>query len=60
MSVRPRDAGTGDEVSFAFDKVFDRDVQQEDVFKSVMEDSVDAVLRGYVTLRRAGGCSAKC
>jgi hypothetical protein len=47
--VRPRDAGASDEVSFAFDKVFGRDVQQEDVFKSVMEDSVDAVLRGYVT-----------
>ena len=47
MSVRPRDAAAGDEVNFSFDKVFDREALQEDVFKSVMEDSVDAVLRGF-------------
>ena len=47
VSVRPRDAAAGDEVNFSFDKVFDREALQEDVFKSVMEDSVDAVLRGF-------------
>ena len=47
VMVRPRDAGSGDDVSFHFDKIFQDSAQQDEVFKCVMNDSVNAVLKGF-------------
>ena len=47
VAVRPRDAGAGDDVNFQFDKIFPGSAPQDDVFRHVMTDSVDAVLKGF-------------
>ena len=44
VTVRPRDAGGVEDVSFTFDKVFPDSATQDDVFQSVMHDSVTSVL----------------
>jgi hypothetical protein len=45
--VRPRDAGSADDVSYCFDKIFPETTPQDDVFQHVMNDSVDTVLKGF-------------
>jgi len=47
VSVRPRDAGAGEDAQFHYDKILPGTSTQEEVFTCVMNDSVDAVLKGF-------------